>query len=45
MYTDMSFEELQEIIAEKYGEEWTIEQLEEDPELLKAYIAMLETGM
>lgn len=44
-YGGMTQEELDKIIVEKFGNDWTLKDLEQDPDLYDAYIATIETGM
>lgn len=44
-YENMSEEELGKLIEEKYGEDWTIQDLNPDDELTKAFISSIETGV
>lgn len=43
-YSEMSEEEFMNAIAEKYGEEWTVEQIAQDKDIYSEYLRRLGTG-
>lgn len=44
-YAEMTEEELEAAIVEKYGDNWKLEDLDPDSELFLAYWEMISTGI